>query len=83
MPPGSGSDRLVDVVSVLMETAYTLAVTGQGVLQNRAAQFGNIWLGGICGLWGISCVYASDGGHTDGQGDQGEEGLHDDEDEFL
>ena len=77
MPPGSGPDRLVDVGTLLMEAAYALAEAWQGVLQSRAAPFFNFWLGGISGF------LANDGGHTDGQGDQREEGLHDDEDELL
>ena len=76
MPPGPGPDCLVDVGLVLVDAAGALGKAGKGVLQSRAAPFSNVWLGGIRGL-------ANDGGHADGEGDQGEEGPHDGDDELL
>ena len=55
-----------------MDAAGALGDAGQGVHQGFAASAVPVWLGGVRDL-------ASDGGHADGQGDQGEEGLHDDE----
>ena len=60
-----------------MDAADTLGKAGKGVHKSRAAPFIRIWLGGIRG------ILANDGGHADGEGDEGEEGPHDDDDELL
>ena len=85
MPPGSSPHSLVDVGFVLVDAADTLAKAGQGVLQRGASSFVMIWLGRVRGLALANGrgVAGPDGGHTDGEGDEGEEGPHDDDDDEL
>ena len=71
MPPGPGPDCLVDVGSVLVDAGGASSKAVQSSrFQRRAASFIPVWLRGIC--------LAGDGGHADGQRDQG-----DDHDELL
>ena len=64
MPPGPGSDLFVDVGSVFVDAAEALGHAGQGDGESPATSVIPVWLRGIC--------LAGDGGHAEGQRDQGE-----------
>ena len=70
MPPGPGPHCLVDIGSVLVDAGGASSKAVQSSrFQSLAASFIPVRLRRIC--------LAGDGGHADGQRDQGKEGLHD------
>ena len=74
---GTGSDYFVDIPVVTVDTGGApCGAPFYGRLRVRATPFfAPVWVSGIV-------VLANDGGHADGQKEEGEDALHDD-DELL